>query len=964
MILGKYDHTMIEFKALFLLRPLHKRFVSNVLIFLRQVSMISNFKLGLRGKSALILGALISFALIATNLANYWQSRSFAENEVMELEQSKSSVFKREIEISLRNHNQNLLSLHDLPPISAIIRARANNGIDPQSGDTIQEWRQRLTVIFSAFLVSHPEYLQIRYIDVVGNELVRIERARSDEILVIVGDKLQSKSDSIYVKETVKLKAGETYYSNVTLSREDGVIQVPLLPVLRMATPVFDTDGQVTSLIVLNLSTEQLFEAVKSEASGVRRELVNEKGYYIKHADASKTFGFERGFDYRLQTVEPTMADISLRHNQFIRHHKKHKEIDGFQKIFFSPRDHSRYWLLTHYIPEEIVFSGINTTFKRMLIGSILIGVLSLLIIVWFISRNILMPVVTMAKTYECFKAGDLTNRLDTATVSDEFLTLYEGINEFAETQQQATNKLKNEVAAQTKRLSAVINNIVDGIITISERGIIESFNPSASKIFGYGETEVIGQNVKILMPEPYHSHHDGYLDHYIKTGEKRVIGTGREVLGQRKDGSTFPMDLEVNDMTIDNAKHFVGIVRDISERKQAEAEQKRLQAQLLQAQKMESIGQLTGGIAHDFNNMLASIMGYTDLARVELTQYDNEKITGYLNRAYKSSERARDLVKQMLAFSRGSDVDLQPLNLSTIIDESLTMLNSVFPSSIVIERQLNDENLVIMADPVQLHQLIMNLCINARDAMQGKGHITIESKRVNKLVSKCGSCHKKVSGDYIELSVCDNGPGIKLEYIERIFDPFFTSKKMSSVKGAGMGLAVVHGIMHSHDGHIILNTEVGKGSTFTLLFPVTEKYNSVISESSYTPVLPNKTLNGHILIVDDEPVVGALIGELLEGRGCRVTVETDSQSALLKFKENPHDFDLLVTDQTMPGMTGGELAQAVLTVRPELPVILCTGYSDYMDENKARLLGIRGYVSKPLDINKFLELLESLLRV
>lgn len=928
--------------------------------------MTQTFKLGLRGKSTLILGALLSFALITSNFANYWQSRKFAEHEILELELSKSLILKREIEIALGNHSQNLLSLHDLPPISAIIRARGNNDVDPQSGDSVQEWNHRLTVILSAFIAFHPEYLQITYLDAVGNELIRIQRTSSGKMKIIGEGELQNKSNSIYLKETIKLKAEEIYYSDVTLNREHGVIQVPHMPVLRMSTPVMDINGQVTSLIVLNIATDQLFEAVKSESysAGARREIVNEKGYYIKHADTSKTFGFELGFDYRLQSIKPAMAEISLHQNQLIRHHEMHKEIDGFQKIYFSPQDHSRYWLLTYNVPENIVFSDINTTFKRMLIVSILIGVFSLLIIVWFISKKILNPIVTMAKTYESFKDGDLKIRLDTATARDEFFILYKGINEFVENQQQATNKLKNEVAAQTQRLSTVIDNMIDAIITINEFGIIESFNPSAIDIFGYSEEEVIGQNVNILMPEPYHSEHNDYIDHYVKTGDKKVIGIGREVIGERKDGSTFPMDLEVNNMTIDNSIHYLGIVRDISKRKQAEAEQKKLQTQLLQAQKMESIGQLTGGIAHDFNNMLASIMGYTDLARIGLKQYDNKKIDDYLNEVYKSSERARGLVEQMLAFSRGSYLKLKPHSLAPIINESLKMLGSTLPSSITIENQLDDDVLVIMADSVQLHQLIMNLCINARDAMQGKGHLAIGVQRAKSVMTKCSSCYKEVSGDYIQLFVRDNGPGILTENLERIFDPFYTSKEMNSVKGTGMGLAVVHGIMHSHGGHIILETEAEKGTTFTLLFPVIDKHhNAVIKSDSEATILPSKILKGHILIVDDEVSLGRFIGELLEGYGCEVTIETDSQSGFSKFLEDPQAFDLLVTDQTMPGMTGGELAQAVLTVRSELPVILCSGYSDHMDENKAALLGIRGYVSKPLNTIKFLGLIESLLK-
>jgi len=292
-----------------------------------------------------------------------------------------------------------------------------------------------------------------------------------------------------------------------------------------------------------------------------------------------------------------------------------------------------------------------------------------------------------------------------------------------------------------------------------------------------------------------------------------------------RPDGTQRTVNSEMEIVTDEADKHrnLTATLQDITERKQAEDNQAVLQRQLQHAQKMEAIGQLTGGIAHDFNNMLASIMGYTELARDELVQYKNEEIEDYLNEVYKSSNRARDLVVQMLAFSRGSEEKLELLILASSINESLKMLGSTLPSSIEIELQLDDDNMAIMSNPAQLHQLIMHLCINARDAMQGKGHITIGLQRVNNIMTECRSCHEEVKGDYIQLFVRDNGPGITTDQLERIFDPFYTSKKLSSDKGTGMGLAVVHGIMHSHGGHIVVETAVGKGTTFSLLFPVIE---------------------------------------------------------------------------------------------------------------------------------------------
>jgi len=227
--------------------------------------------------------------------------------------------------------------------------------------------------------------------------------------------------------------------------------------------------------------------------------------------------------------------------------------------------------LLTVHIPETVVFEDTNAALNMMLLYGFAIGLILLLAVVWFVSGKIVGPIVRLAAAAGKLQAGDLSVRVDASAVSDELVTLFQAINAFAENQQRATGELERKVAEQTKNLSAVIDHIVDGIITISERGTIKSFNPAAHRIFGYTDAEVIGQNVKILMPEPYHSEHDGYLHHHMMTGDKKVIGIGREVTGMRKDGSTFPMELAVSAVAVDGRRHFVGITRDITERKQAE---------------------------------------------------------------------------------------------------------------------------------------------------------------------------------------------------------------------------------------------------------------------------------------------------------------------------------------------------------------------------------------------------------
>ena len=264
-------------------------------------------------------------------------------------------------------------------------------------------------------------------------------------------------------------------------------------------------------------------------------------------------------------------------------------------------------------------------------------------------------------------------------------------------------------------------------------------------------------------------------------------------------------------------------LVQEINNRKAIESEKEKLEVRLHHAQKMEAIGQLTGGIAHDFNNMLAAIMGYTGLAQDDVRQYKNEKIDHYLNEVYKSSSRARDLVEQVQSYTRDTEENLEVHLVVPLIEESLRMLGSTLPSRIVIDFNADNESIEIMTNPVKFHQIIMNLCINAKDAMDGTGHIKIELKYKDLYNHECSSCHDVIPNGtrFIQLSIKDSGDGIEAELLERIFDPFFTTKEFSATKGTGLGLAVVHGIVHAHGGHIIVKSSTGIGTTFKILFPI-----------------------------------------------------------------------------------------------------------------------------------------------
>lgn len=405
-----------------------------------------------------------------------------------------------------------------------------------------------------------------------------------------------------------------------------------------------------------------------------------------------------------------------------------------------------------------------------------------------------------------------------------------------------------------------------------------------------------------------------------------------------------------------------LGVLIDIDSIKAAQQEQEHLQLQLQQAQKMEAIGHLTGGIAHDFNNMLASILGFTTLAMQLKVKDESKKLSGYLRQIERAGERARDLIAQMLTFSRSTDINpqLQSLNLGPLLKEAIKMLRPILPSSISIKEVIRKDIPPVMANPVKLHQVIMNLCVNSRDAMDGQGTIGIGLREVKKLECVCSSCHSDVSGTFVELSITDSGSGIDEEVLTRLFEPFYTTKGVG--KGTGMGLAMVHGIIHEHGGHIVVENTKQGGAVFRLLFP---RQDNVQPQVMHTSENRQQTVQGQgkrILVVDDETAIADFLKELLLTKGFQVHALSDSQEALTYFNSHSGNIDLVVTDQTMPGMTGIQMANSMLKQRPDLPIILATGFSEVANQQTTEALGIKGFIKKPVDVNDLLNAVNKLL--
>lgn len=388
-----------------------------------------------------------------------------------------------------------------------------------------------------------------------------------------------------------------------------------------------------------------------------------------------------------------------------------------------------------------------------------------------------------------------------------------------------------------------------------------------------------------------------------------------------------------------------VGFSRDITERKQVESKQKELEEQLYQKQKLEALGVMAGGIAHDFNNILAIILSNIELIEPALSK--NNSVQGAIQHIKIAIFRARELVKQIISF-RAAEKDFEQVNIAVVIDKTLELLRDTIPSSVDILKIIDDEcrNLTIHAAPAQIQQVLINLCNNAVYAMNEKGLLEISLSLVNVETEDLQSLDTLPSGAYLNLTVKDNGAGISKDSLEKIFDPFFTTKAVG--EGCGIGLSVINGIIKSHAGIITADSVVGQGSTFQIFLPINDKPEI---KQEKIPAGKSHRKDERILFVDDEELLGHAMKQAFDHQGFVVTVETNSIRALTLFQNNPEEFDLVITDQTMPGLSGTELIVELLKIRPNLLTILCTGYSGKVSEYEAKKLGVREVCLKPLSL-------------
>lgn len=494
----------------------------------------------------------------------------------------------------------------------------------------------------------------------------------------------------------------------------------------------------------------------------------------------------------------------------------------------------------------------------------------------------------------------------------------------------------RKQAQEEKYRLMSAIDQASEAIVITNVGGRIEYVNPAFERLTGYSTEEVQGKNPRLLKS----GHHDtAFYKEMWQTLRAGRVWKGH-LINKRKDGTLFEEDASISPVRNQEGEiiNYVAVKRDVTQ-------EVALKKQLNQAMKMEAIGTLAGGIAHDFNNILSAVLGYAEMAELQLDE--DEPARKDVGQIIAAGQRATDLIRQILTFSRQEEEELRPVKIQFVLKEALKLLRSSLPTSIDLQQDIDPDCGPVLADPVRIHQVLMNLCTNAKQAMEGqRGEMRVGLSEFDIDSSDIiGFLPPIESGPWLDLMVSDTGAGMEPQVRERIFDPFFTTKKKG--QGTGLGLSVVHGIIKSHGGEITVDSAPGRGTTFHVYLPVVDSEENHEEEAQQI-ILPHG--DEHILLVDDEPLLVEIMERSLSLLGYRVACFTDSRQALKWFSRHADQVDLVVTDMTMPYQTGADLAREILAAKPQMPIILCTGYSEVMDAERARALGIRKFLAKPVE--------------
>ncbi|MFO7655043.1 MAG: PAS domain S-box protein [Candidatus Krumholzibacteriia bacterium] len=500
----------------------------------------------------------------------------------------------------------------------------------------------------------------------------------------------------------------------------------------------------------------------------------------------------------------------------------------------------------------------------------------------------------------------------------------------------------------ELRRLATAIEQAAEGFVVTDRHGIIEYVNPAFERITGYGRDEAVGRTPHMLDSGAHDADFYHHLWHTITRGD---IWSGR-VTTRCKDSRLIVAEVTVSPVRDDAGmvSHFVAVKRDVTR-------EVALEQSLRESQKLEAVGTLAGGIAHDFNNILYALQGYAQLALDDLPA--GHPASRSMQEVLRAARRAGELVKQMLAFGRGSEQERRPQPLQPVVEEALVHIRGSFPATIAVETRIDPRCPPVLADAAQIHQAVVNLCANAIHAMSDhSGRLTIRLDTCHLDAGEAAAWSKLAPGPHVRLRVADTGRGMSDEVMARIFEPYFTTRPQN--EGAGLGLAIVHGIVQRHGGAIHAWSRPGEGSEFTVLFPAVAAVQGA-NPTGQDDDRPREAASCRVLVVDDEEVIVKVAVQALSRLGFAVEGHVSPAAALAAFAAEPDAFDVVITDQTMPGMTGLELSEALLNVRPDVPIIMTTGFSAEAGAECARVAGVRRFLQKPVNTRELAAAIDEL---
>ena len=494
--------------------------------------------------------------------------------------------------------------------------------------------------------------------------------------------------------------------------------------------------------------------------------------------------------------------------------------------------------------------------------------------------------------------------------------------------------RAQDDIAAREAHLQSILDTVPEAMIVIDDMGSIISFSAAAAQLFGYRPEEVIGQNVKMLMPKPYRTEHDGYIARYLSTGEARIIGYGRVVKGLTKDGATFPMELAVGEASSNSRKIFTGFIRDLTTRQ-------RMEEELRQSQKMEAVGQLTGGLAHDFNNLLTVIIGNLEMLEMSLEDPNQREL---LTEAQEAAQDGAKLTSQLLAFGRRQPLNPTTTDVAPLVSNFSDLLRRTLGESVELNIRVTGSGHLCVVDAPQLQNALLNLAINARDAMPHGGNLTIDISRV-RLDADYAQMYSEIRiGRYVLVAVTDTGSGMSEEVRQRAFEPFFTTKPTGA--GTGLGLSMVYGFVKQSGGNIQLYSELGQGTSVRIFLPLAEadQTSDELGPSGMGMPMPRGTET--ILVVEDDARVRRVTVARLRSLGYQVIEADSGATALASLAAHP-EIAMIFTDVVMPGgMNGDELAETALVAKPNLKVLFTSGYAEPAVARQG--LGMGAWLKKP----------------